>query len=76
MSSITRECARVFRGDDVINALAKAHGVRVADVLQALLVTACQPKMTPQPLHGSSGVWCDSPVSPGAGLRSIPRSRG
>lgn len=55
MSSITREWARVFRGDDAINALAKAHGVRVADVLQAFIVTASQSMTTPQSIHESSG---------------------
>ena len=33
MPSIMRECARMFRGYDAIKALAKVHGVRVADLL-------------------------------------------
>ena len=76
MPSITRECARMFRGYDAINALAKAHGVRVADVLQALIVTASQSMTTPRSIHESSGAYSDRPVSPGVGLRSIPRLRG
>jgi len=55
MSSITRECARMFRGDDAINALAKAQRVRVADLLQAFIVTTSQSMTTPQSIHESSG---------------------
>jgi hypothetical protein len=66
----------MFRGYDAITAIAKARGVRVADFLQAFIVTASQPMTTPQSIHESSGVWRDRPVRPSAGPRSIPRSRG
>jgi hypothetical protein len=66
----------MFRGDDAINALAKAHGVRVADVLQAFIVTASQSMTTPQSIHESSGAYSDSPVSQSSGLRSISLLRG
>jgi hypothetical protein len=64
----------MFRGYDAINATAKVHGGQVADVLQAFIVTASQPMTMPQLPHECSGVWSNSPVSPDAGPRSIPRS--
>jgi hypothetical protein len=66
----------MFQGYDAINALTKAHGVRVADVLQAFIVTASQSMTTPQSIYESSGAYSDSPVIPGPGPRSIPRSQG
>jgi hypothetical protein len=51
-------------------------GLPLGGVLKALIITACQPKTVPQLPHESSGMCRDSPVSPGAGPRSIPRSRG
>jgi hypothetical protein len=48
-------------------------GQPLAEVLRALVITACQPKMTQQLTHENSDVKADVPASPGAGARSIPR---
>jgi hypothetical protein len=48
----------------------------VADLLQAFMVTTSQLMTMPQSIPESSGAYRDSPVSQGAGLRSISLLRG